>query len=104
MTHGTIGQGRKTATEMAIAFAQEIRNKLAQLNVRVETKTNDYGALVAIAYRDERKIAETGIDSEREAERKILLMIERDPSEDKQRSYEERFIRQARAPRAKRAR
>lgn len=101
MTHGQIGQGRKSKSEMVL---QELRDKLTNRGVRVETKTNDYGALVAIAYRDDRKIAETGIAHTGEAERKILLMIERDPAEDKQRAYEEAFIAQARAPRAKKAR
>lgn len=97
MTSVGIGQGRKTPGEMAMAVLQEIRDKLARMNVRVETKTNDYGALVAIAYREDRKIAETRVDPGEVPERKILMMVERNPGEDKQAAYEEAFIQQARS-------
>lgn len=84
-----IGQTRKSGIQI-------VRDQLAKLGItRVQTTRNDYDRLIAIAYRDERKVAETGIDSEMQAERKILAMLTRDPGADKRRQAEDKFVRNA---------
>lgn len=80
---------------------QVLRERLASMGITVTTKRNDYNRLVAIAYRGEEKVGETAIEREEDAEHMVLALLTRDPGKDRQRKYEERFVRRARNRAAK---